>query len=314
MYHNRSCSRYRLTAVYVDRIKSVIHRIRRRLLKRTSQEFWTRYNVTLHRSFRSSEESLAFFHWRNDQYIDYIKWMPVDGQDGKVVLDYGCGPGNDLVGFGVYSKPDRLIGIDVSRPSLMQAKERLALHKIESELILIHESDALLPFEDKSIDYIHSAGVIHHVPDPAGILREFRRILRPDGEVRIMIYNYDCLWLHLHVAYIVRIVKKLYRNIPIREAFGRFTDGEECPLAVVYRPEEFMALAKRTGFDCVFIGAAMAVRELADFGMRCSAIMHPDLEAEHRRFLLDLRLDPRGLPMYGGKLAGQDGCYSLRPS
>ena len=25
--------------------------------------------------------------------------MPVSGRDGDIVLDYGCGPGHDLVGF-----------------------------------------------------------------------------------------------------------------------------------------------------------------------------------------------------------------------
>ena len=31
--------------------------------------------------------------------------MPVNQADGLVVLDYGCGPGNDLVGFGHFSNP-----------------------------------------------------------------------------------------------------------------------------------------------------------------------------------------------------------------
>jgi ubiquinone/menaquinone biosynthesis C-methylase UbiE len=303
---------FSLAAIYVDRIKSVIHRARRAFLRETSQDYWTRQNVTLHRFFRSAAESLAYFEWRNDQYIDYIKLMPVDGQDEKVVLDYGCGPGNDLVGFGVYSKPHRLIGVDVSPTSLAQAKSRLALHGIDAELIQLRESDVALPFDDASVDYIHSSGVIHHTPSPTAILREFRRILRPGGEARIMVYNYNCLWLHLHVAYIARIVKKLYRHLSIREAFSRLADGEECPLARVYKPEEFVALASTAGFECVHIGSALAVLEFADFGVRCSAIMSPDLEMEHRRFLLDLRLDDRGLPMYNGTLAGQNGCYSLR--
>lgn len=304
-----------LKRIYLARIKSIIHRLRRKFSKETSQDYWTRYNVTLHHSFQNTEESLAYFHWRNDQYYDYIKLMPLSGQDGKVVLDYGCGPGNDLVGFQHYSNPSRLIGVDVSSTSLAQAKNRMTLHKTEPELILIHESEVTLPFEDASVDYIHSSGVIHHAPDPVRILREFRRILRPQGEIRIMVYNYNSLWLHLHVAYIARIVKKLYRDIPIREAFSRFTDGEECPISVVYKPEEFAALASDAGFDCTFLGAAMAVRELAIFGgSRCSAIMHPDLEEEHRKFLHELRLDERGIPIHAGTLAGLDGCYSLRYS
>jgi len=302
------------TAIWIDRAKSYVHRLRCKLLKETSRGFWTRYTVTLHRSFENVEESLAYFHWRNDQYYDYMKLMPVSGQDSKDVLDFGCGPGNDLVGFHEYSNPSRLIGVEVSPTALEQAKRRMALHKAIPELILIGEDDVKLPVDDASVDYIHSSGVLHHVRDPLPILREFRRILRPNGEARVMVYNYFSLWLHLHVAYIVRRVKKLYTNIPIREAFGRFTDGEECPLSTVYKPEEWVVLANKAGFDCTYLGAAMAVREFDDFPMRCSAIMNSDIEEEHRRFLIGLRLDDRGLPLYGDTLAGISGCYNLRRS
>src|SRR5437762_4766557 len=76
-------------------------------------DYWTRYNVTLHQHFTSPSESLAYVRWRNDQYFGYIDLMPVDGQEGKTVLDFGCGPGHDLVGFATRSRPARLIGIDV---------------------------------------------------------------------------------------------------------------------------------------------------------------------------------------------------------
>jgi ubiquinone/menaquinone biosynthesis C-methylase UbiE len=294
-------------------LKHIVHRARRRILNESSADFWTRYNVTLHRRFSSAPESLAYFHWRNHQYIDYERLMPVGGQDGRVVLDYGCGPGNDLVGFGTYSAPSRLIGVDVSRTSLEQASVRLSLHNIKAELIPISESDKQLPFADASIDYIHSSGVVHHTPDPLATLREFRRIIRSDGAGRVMVYNYNSLWLHLHVAYVQRVLKGRYRNLPIREAYSRFTDGEECPIAFVYKPSEFIALSNQAGFDCVHTGSALAAQEMADFPMRWSAIMSEQLEHEHRQFLSELRLDDRGLPMYEDALAGQDGCFLLRP-
>ena len=84
-------------------------------------QYWCDVNVTEHKPFKSAAESLEYFHWRNTQYHNYIELMPVAGQDGKVVLDYGCGPGNDLVGFSAYSKPSRLVGMDISLRSVAEA-------------------------------------------------------------------------------------------------------------------------------------------------------------------------------------------------
>jgi SAM-dependent methyltransferase len=295
----------------IARLKSAAHRVRRAVLRESSAHFWTRYNVTQHLRFSSADESLAYFLWRSDQYIDYLKWMPVAGLRDRIVLDYGCGPGHDLVGFSVYSTPARLIGMDVSPRSLEQSRARLALHGSEPELHLIREGDERLPLPDASVDYIHCSGVLHHVPNPVHVLREFRRVLKPGGEARVMVYNYDSLWLHLHVAYVARILQNVYRDLPIRAAFSRFTDGEECPLAEVYTPAEFTALAGGAGFRTEYLGAALAVAELADWPLRCDAIMHRHLESEHRQWLLKLTVDHRGLPTHGTTLAGQDGCYRL---
>jgi SAM-dependent methyltransferase len=294
------------------RAKSYFHRIRRWFLSEKSATYWTRYNVTLHRAFRTAEESLAYFQWRNDQYIDYIKHMPVSGLDEKVILDYGCGPGNDLVGFGLFSKPSQLIGVDVSPTSIEEAQKRLTLHKISAKLILITENSKRLPFDDASIDYIHSSGVIHHIGDPKAVLSEFKRILKPDGEVRIMVYNYNSVFLHLNVAFLLRIRRGLYADLPIRDAFGRFTDGEECPVAHVYKSDEFIDICRQAGLQCTYLGAAISVKEMDDLGMRWQAIMNPALEEEHRQFLSRLRFDERGIPMHDGSVAGHDACYSLR--
>jgi SAM-dependent methyltransferase len=297
----------------IANLKHLVHRTRRRFRNESSTQYWTRYNVTSHRRFGSAPESLAYFHWRNDQYIDYAALMPVTGQDNRVVLDYGCGPGNDLIGFGTYSAPARLIGIDVSPVALELARQRLALHNIAAELLPISEGGSTLPLDSASVDHIHSSGVLHHAPDPLAILREFRRIIKPDGAARIMVYNYYSLWLHLHVAYVQRVVKGRYRDLPIRDAFSRFTDGEECPIAQVYKPAEFVALAEAAGFDCVHTGSAVAVLELGDLPLRWPAIMSEKLEPEHRQFLMQLRMDARGLPMFEDALAGHDACYLLRP-
>src|SRR5262249_22750564 len=160
---------------------------------------------------------------RNSQYYPYIDLMPVHGRDGHAVLDYGCGPGNDLVGFSVYSKPRRLVGMDISLRSIAEAKTRVALHNDRAEVLPIIEGDSRIPLDDASMDYVHSSGVVHHAMDPAKVLREFRRVLKPTGRCRIMVYNYDSLWLHLWVAFIRQHCENMFPGLGIREAFAKTT-------------------------------------------------------------------------------------------
>jgi len=276
--------------------------------------YWADRNVTHHMSFKTPEQSLDYFDWRNDQYLGYIELMPVVGQDAKVVLDYGCGPGNDLVGFGQYSTPARLIGADVSLTSLAEAQARLAVHGIRAEFLPINEDGNRVALDDASVDYIHSSGVLHHTRDPQAVLREFRRVLRPDGSCRIMVYNYPSIQLHLYVAYVRQILEQLDPGKDIRSAFTSSTDGEHCPISRVYKPAEFIALAESSGFRCQFLGAAIAVHEMKMLEHRYRAIENPRLAPEHRKFLLGLTFDARGVPWSDGHVAGVDGCYELTPA
>jgi ubiquinone/menaquinone biosynthesis C-methylase UbiE len=112
--------------------------------------------VTSHRRFRDREDSLKYFSWRCEQYFDY-QHMPVKVPAGNVVLDYGCGPGHDLVGFVEYSRPSRLVGMDVSAASLSEARERLALPR-QPELVGA-------AFSTSSYLESHERNLVRDIPD-----------------------------------------------------------------------------------------------------------------------------------------------------
>jgi SAM-dependent methyltransferase len=294
-------------------IRRALARVKAATRPDRNEKYWSGHNVTLHAAFASPAASLEYFHWRCAQYYPYLDLMPVAGQDGKVVLDYGCGPGDDLVGFAHYSRPARLIGADISAQSLAEAADRLKIHGAAPELIHVTELDGRLPLADGSIDYVHSSGVIHHTRDPVAVLRELRRVVRPDGHGRVMVYNYDSLWVHLYVAYVKQVKEGRYPGMDIRAAFARTTDGEDCPISRAYRPAEFCDMCRQAGFDCGFQGAAVSMWECSLLPQRFEAVMSRDLAAEHRDFLLGMTLDDKGMPRYRDAYAGIDGCYLLRP-
>ncbi len=281
--------------------------------KNKNKDFWTEHNVTNHLSFESKEESLNYFDWRNTQYIDYEKLLPCSGHDNEVILDYGCGPGNDVVGFNEYSKARKIYGLDISASSLKEAQNRLKLHNNGNiEFIHYNVDQNELPFEDNSIDYIHSSGVLHHVPDINAVLREFYRILKSSGIVRVMIYNYNSIWMHLNVAYRLRIVQKIDSKVSLSEAFKRSTDGKNCPISRCYKPAEFVEIASCNSFKCDLIGAAISLNEMEWLSLHYRALKDFRLQKEHRDFLKALTFDKRKIPYYDDNVAGIDSCYELK--
>jgi ubiquinone/menaquinone biosynthesis C-methylase UbiE len=273
--------------------------------------YWSEHNVTSHFHFSSREESLDFLAWRNDQYPGYIDLMPVVGHEGKRILDYGCGPGHDLVGFCHFSRGTRVTGADLSGPSLEEARGRLDLHGFSADLVQI-TSDDRLPFGDREFDLVHCSGVLHHTPDPLKILRDFNRVLGDNGSAQIMVYNYESIWTHLYVAYIKRIVEGLYGNLDIKSAFARTTDGENCPIAYPYTRPEFEEICRAAGFQVVQTGAAISLWELSLLPRRFEAMMDRRLRRESREFLNGLTFDARGVPYRRDSVAGIDLCFTIR--
>lgn len=279
----------------------------------SSADYWTRTHVDApDEGFASVEESLEHFDWRNCQYPGTLDLMPVAGHHGKVVLDYGCGPGNDTIGFAHFSRPQRLIAADVSPTALKLAERRAALHQAPVEFLQLQESPVAIALPDASVDLIHTAGVLHHTPDPQAILREFRRILKPGGEVQVMVYNRDSIWMHLFVVYDMMLRKGLYKGLDKEAAFQRTTDGDACPIARCYRRGEFLDLAAEAGLQGTFSGAAASVFEMTFLPLRWQAIKDKRLDADSRHFLVNLTMDDRGFPRHQGEVAGINGCYRLR--
>jgi ubiquinone/menaquinone biosynthesis C-methylase UbiE len=104
---------------------------------------------------------------------------------GRRVLEIGVGLGTDFVRF-VRAGADA-VGIDLTEAAVAAVRERLAQEGLEAE-VLTADAESL-PFEDASFDLVYSYGVLHHTPDTVRAIAEVRRVLRPDGEARIMLYS-----------------------------------------------------------------------------------------------------------------------------
>ncbi|MFG2681366.1 class I SAM-dependent methyltransferase [Streptomyces sp. NPDC048392] len=97
---------------------------------------------------------------------------------GDRVLDAGCGTGRALPPLRAAVGPSGLVvGADLT-PAMLQAAVRAGRGR-DGRLLLTDV--AALPLRSRSLDAVFAAGLIAHLPDPAGNLRELARVVRPGG-------------------------------------------------------------------------------------------------------------------------------------
>ena len=97
------------------------------------------------------------------------------------VLEIGVGTGANLEH---YPGDVSLTGIDISEKMLDRARGRAASLGREARLELADAES--LPYADDSFDTVIATCVFCSVDDPVQGLREVRRVVRPDGEVRLL--------------------------------------------------------------------------------------------------------------------------------
>lgn len=101
---------------------------------------------------------------------------------GARVLDVACGPGHFLLA--ATQAKLQAIGIDSSRDMLRTSASRLGPRSR-----LAQGDAAALPFETGTFDLVNCSGLIEYIPDSGTMLREFHRILKPNGRAMVSSTN-----------------------------------------------------------------------------------------------------------------------------
>ena len=128
-----------------------------------SQGLKNRVSTWLTRVFRETEEE-------NRRVILEM----VEPRPGSTLVDLGCGDGAVTMRVAERVGAAKVVGVDFYGPWIDEARGR----GVDVKVADIGEG---LPFEDSSVEVIHSNQVIEHLAKTDLFLQEIQRVLRPDG-------------------------------------------------------------------------------------------------------------------------------------
>jgi 2-polyprenyl-6-hydroxyphenyl methylase / 3-demethylubiquinone-9 3-methyltransferase len=164
---------------------------------------------------------------RNPWIVDQI------GPEPCSVLDMGCGAGylaNELAGRG-----HRVTGIDLAA----QALEVAAAHDA-TETVAYRIGDATaLDFPSASFDAVCATDILEHVEEPARVVAEAARLLRPGGKFFFHTFN------RTRVAWLI-VIKGV-------EWFVKNTPRDMHILRLFIKPAELAAMCRAHGLEPVIL-------------------------------------------------------------
>jgi len=200
------------------------------------QSYWDRRPCNIRHSQKSRDTKEYFEDVTARKYMvephipgfaDYAAWK------GKKVLEIGCGIGTDARQFAQAGAD--YTGVDLSSESLAVARKGFELFGLKGTFIQANaeELEAKLPFEN--FDLIYSFGVIHHTPHPEKVIAAIRKLIKPNGTLKIMLY-----------------AQNSWKSYMIEAGFDQPEAQFGCPIALTYTKEKVRDLLKNN-FEVVEI-------------------------------------------------------------
>jgi 2-polyprenyl-3-methyl-5-hydroxy-6-metoxy-1,4-benzoquinol methylase len=206
-----------------------------------------------HRTLEATEGTLEFYDEIDRRFLTsspfyrgerpFEKWIPFDRLRGKRVLEIGCGLGTHAQLLSATGC--ELTCIDLTEKAVENTRRRLDLRGLRAD---VRRMDAeQMDFADGEFDFVWSWGVIHHSPDTDRIIRQVFRVLKSNGEFRLMVYHRRslggsyCLGRGL-------LTGKFFNGMSAQEVLSFYTDGY---LARFFTRRELRELLINCGFSQV---------------------------------------------------------------
>jgi len=172
-------------------------------LKAEVKAFWNRQSCDTEQAgsqkfSREYFEEIEQFRYTTQPFIH--SFAQFTRYHGKRVLEVGFGAGTDFIQW--LRAGAIATGIDLTEEGLANLTHRIKVYGLpEPERLQVGDAEQLT-FQSNSFDLGYSWGVLHHTPDTEKAIGELVRVVRPGGEIKIMLYNrYSLCAFHCWAKY-----------------------------------------------------------------------------------------------------------------
>lgn len=135
------------------------------------------------------------------------------GLGGSSILDVGCGAGflaNELAIEGY-----KVTGVDLSPESLRVARD----HDVTGTVTYKIADAFKLPFPDHSFEVVTSMDFLEHVENPALVIKEFSRVLKPKGLFFFHTFNRNYLSWLVVIKFLEWFIQNTPKNMHVLKLF-----------------------------------------------------------------------------------------------
>jgi phosphatidylethanolamine/phosphatidyl-N-methylethanolamine N-methyltransferase len=164
----------------------------------------------------------AFMKMAAREYPDLINLILTDLKPDNIVLEIACGTG--IISLAVSHKVHQVYATDISQAMIDVATTKAKQEKIQNILFSVQDGYSL-NFEDHKFDVCIIANAFHVMQEPEKVLKEIRRVLKPDG---LLIAPGYCHGENLKARFVSWLISltgfKAYHKFTIR-SFSEFIEG-----------------------------------------------------------------------------------------
>ena len=169
--------------------------------------------------------SPAFFAEVERYRFDKLDYLPrvidYNAYAGQRVLDVGCGLGTDLSRFARGGAD--CSGIDIAPAAVTLATDNFKQRQLSADLQCMNGE--ALTFADDQFDFVYCHTVLHFTPNPAAMIGEIHRVLKPGGTALLMTINRGSWLYFLHKIAGLNID---YMDAPVFHKFNYAEFDQQC--------------------------------------------------------------------------------------